>query len=215
MEENTSPILLLEQPPQTSLNYWSNEETATLIEAYRNKWYYLKLAKLRGTHWQQIVDEVMARCNTHKTVIQCRRKMSDLKKRYHDELKRARNPKPKKYAWVERWVHFQRMDFMVNGYGLMDLHAKKEEDDDEQEEKEREDGENQEFYSYGIRAKSHVWVMDHGLDPSQDFGSGQGLGGGYVEGGIEFGKSEDGDESSDVFVEIVETLEDDRVSDDK
>ncbi|KAL8542632.1 hypothetical protein ACS0TY_003494 [Phlomoides rotata] len=95
---------------------WSPEETVALIEAYKNKWYSLRRGNLRANHWQEVADDVAARCPTSpsKTAVQCRHKMEKLRKRYRAEIQRAAA-----HGGIRRftssWVHFQNMHSMEKG----------------------------------------------------------------------------------------------------
>ncbi|XP_051132551.1 trihelix transcription factor ASIL2 [Andrographis paniculata] len=95
---------------------WSPEETVALIDAYKTKWYALRRGNLRANHWQEVADDVAARCpaDTPKTSVQCRHKMEKLRKRYRGEIQRAAA-----HGGVRRftsaWVHFQRMHAMEKG----------------------------------------------------------------------------------------------------
>ncbi|PSS11856.1 Trihelix transcription factor [Actinidia chinensis var. chinensis] len=123
---------------------WSHDETAALIDAYRDKWYSLRRGNLRAPHWQEVADAVTARCppppsggNPPKTAVQCRHKMEKLRKRYRAELQRALTfPKGKRFA--SSWVHFNRMDSMEKGPSnsttvVEDEDNDQEEDDDDED----------------------------------------------------------------------------------
>ncbi|KAK7394602.1 hypothetical protein VNO78_15134 [Psophocarpus tetragonolobus] len=118
--------LPLPAPPSTSSRRlpppcWTPEETAALIDAYRDKWYSLGRTNLKATHWQEVADAVTARCPnaspTAKTAVQCRHKMEKLRKRYRTEIQRLRSlPLPRlNNAAPSSWVHFKSMDSMEKG----------------------------------------------------------------------------------------------------
>ncbi|EXB38375.1 hypothetical protein L484_008033 [Morus notabilis] len=95
---------------------WSPDETAALIDSYRDKWYSLRRGNLKATHWQEVAEAVAARCPTAspaKTAVQCRHKMEKLRKRYRTELQRARSMPVSRFN--SSWVHFKRMDAMEKG----------------------------------------------------------------------------------------------------
>ncbi|KAK7277191.1 hypothetical protein RIF29_18342 [Crotalaria pallida] len=115
------PLLPAPPPPPPSSRRlpppcWSPEETAALIDAYRDKWYSLGRSNLKATHWQEVADSVTATCpnvSPAKTAVQCRHKMEKLRKRYRAEIQRARNLPVKKFN--SSWVHFKLMDSMEKG----------------------------------------------------------------------------------------------------
>ncbi|QCE12423.1 hypothetical protein DEO72_LG10g3669 [Vigna unguiculata] len=122
--------LALAAPPSTSSRRlpppcWTPEETAALIDAYRDKWYSLGRTNLKATHWQEVADAVTAQCPnaspTAKTAVQCRHKMEKLRKRYRTEIQRLRSlPLPRLInnsttASPSSWVHFKSMDYMEKG----------------------------------------------------------------------------------------------------
>ncbi|CAJ1825216.1 unnamed protein product [Sphenostylis stenocarpa] len=121
--------LPLPAPPSTSSRRlpppcWTPEETAALIDAYRDKWYSLGRTNLKATHWQEVADAVTAQCPnaapTAKTAVQCRHKMEKLRKRYRTEIQRLRSlPLPRLIntttASPSSWVHFKSMDSMEKG----------------------------------------------------------------------------------------------------
>ncbi|KAG4378002.1 hypothetical protein JHK82_051546 [Glycine max] len=121
--------LPLPAPPATSSRRlpppcWTPEETAALIDAYRDKWYSLGRTNLKATHWQEVADAVTAQCPnaspTAKTAVQCRHKMEKLRKRYRTEIQRLRNlPFPRlnnaNTNSPSSWVHFKSMDSMEKG----------------------------------------------------------------------------------------------------
>ncbi|KAI3498417.1 hypothetical protein L1887_34192 [Cichorium endivia] len=168
------PSLLLAAPPQTSTASsrrlpppcWSQDETAALIDAYRDKWYSLRRGNLRASHWQEVADDVATRCplssgNPQKTSIQCRHKMEKLRKRYRAEIQRAAAT-PKGHRYPSSWVHFKRMDSMEKG-SSSDPDAMNQDEEDE-EDGER-DGDNQDglsannFYQFPFLGHFRVIVI--------------------------------------------------------
>ncbi|KNA25854.1 hypothetical protein SOVF_002790 [Spinacia oleracea] len=108
------------QPAHTSRRLpppcWTPDETAGLIDAYRDKWYSLRRGNLRAAHWQDVADNVHRFCphvSPPKTAVQCRHKMEKLRKRYRAELNRAKSIPHHKFA--SSWVYFSKMDFMEKG----------------------------------------------------------------------------------------------------
>ncbi|PIN22792.1 Transcription factor GT-2 [Handroanthus impetiginosus] len=110
---------------------WSPDETAALIDAYREKWYSLRRGNLRANHWQEVADDVASRCpaSPPKTAVQCRHKMEKLRKRYRSEIQRAAA-----HGGVRRftssWVHFQSMHAMERGPNPTPPSSDDEEEDD-------------------------------------------------------------------------------------
>ncbi|KAK7295253.1 hypothetical protein RJT34_18159 [Clitoria ternatea] len=116
--------LPLPAPPSSSSRRlpppcWTPEETAALIDAYRDKWYSLGRTNLKATHWQEVADAVTARCPNAspaaKTAVQCRHKMEKLRKRYRTEIQRLRSLPVARYNSSSSWVHFKSMDSMEKG----------------------------------------------------------------------------------------------------
>ncbi|KAK4788682.1 hypothetical protein SAY86_020001 [Trapa natans] len=109
---NPPPVNPRRLPPPC----WSQEETAALIDAYRDKWYSLRRGNLKAPHWQEVADEIFRRCpaaSPAKTAVQCRHKMEKLRKRYRAELQRARSIPVARF--VSSWAHFKQMDVMEKG----------------------------------------------------------------------------------------------------
>ncbi|KAK4379505.1 hypothetical protein RND71_001367 [Anisodus tanguticus] len=97
---------------------WSHDETISLIDAYRDKWYSLRRGNLRANHWQEVADDVASRSpiDPPKTAVQCRHKMEKLRKRYRAEIQRAAPyGGARSHRYCSAWVHFKRMDTMERG----------------------------------------------------------------------------------------------------
>ncbi|CAH9127206.1 unnamed protein product [Cuscuta epithymum] len=97
---------------------WSHDETAALIDVYRDKWYSVRRGNLRANHWQEVADDIATRCpvDLPKTSMQCRHKMEKLRKRYRAEIQRAASygGGPSR-RYCSTWIHFKRMDEMERG----------------------------------------------------------------------------------------------------
>lgn len=94
-------------PPAT----WSHVETTQLIDAYRQKWYALNRGQLRAHQWEEVAQDVAARCGfdpPSKTATQCRHKIEKLRKRYRSEL--LAGP-----ASAASWPFFPLMDLLERG----------------------------------------------------------------------------------------------------
>ncbi|CAI9101213.1 OLC1v1038485C1 [Oldenlandia corymbosa var. corymbosa] len=142
--QDNSGSPLLDRPPDVTIATaaasrrlpppcWSHEETIALIDAYRDKWYSLRRGNLRAVHWQEVADDVAARCpiGTPKTAVQCRHKMEKLRKRYRGEIQRAApygGSKSNRYC--SAWVHFKRMDAMEKGPNAAAAAEPEEEEED-------------------------------------------------------------------------------------
>ncbi|KAL7204544.1 hypothetical protein ACSBR2_017587 [Camellia fascicularis] len=134
------------KPPSRRLSppCWSPDETVTLIDAYRDKWYSLKRGNLRASHWQEVADDLSSRCpisigKSPKTSVQCRHKMEKLRKQYRAEIQRALAMTPKGQRFNSSWVHFDRMDLMEKGPNSVSVMVDsspidEDEDDDDYEE---------------------------------------------------------------------------------
>ncbi|OIW00979.1 hypothetical protein TanjilG_16228 [Lupinus angustifolius] len=119
---------------------WSPEETSSLIDSYRQKWYSLGRSNLKATHWQEVADAVTASCpnvSPPKTAVQCRHKMEKLRKRYRTEIQRARNLPVKKFN--SAWLHFNLMDSMEKGPSPAKSDFVKVDDDDDEDDDEDHD----------------------------------------------------------------------------
>ncbi|KAL3615981.1 hypothetical protein CASFOL_040275 [Castilleja foliolosa] len=95
---------------------WSPEETAALIDAYRDKWYSLRRGNLRANHWQEVADDIASHSPAYpsKTAVQCRHKMEKLRKRYRAEIQRA-TAHGGVSCHVSSWAHFHKMHSMEKG----------------------------------------------------------------------------------------------------
>ncbi|RDX79040.1 Trihelix transcription factor ASIL2, partial [Mucuna pruriens] len=197
--------LPLPAPPSSSSRRlpppcWTPEETAALIDAYREKWYSLGRTNLKATHWQEVADAVTVQCPNAspaaKTAVQCRHKMEKLRKRYRTEIQRLRSlPVPRlnnnnNNASTSSWVHFKSMDSMEKGpskpepnNNLNFIEQEDNEDDDLYEEFKNAPGSNtrslNKLYKNGpafrIRIPAGVSVAQH---PSSKFFNAPSPGGG-------------------------------------
>lgn len=165
-------------PPKASRRLpppcWTTDETAALIDCYRDKWYVLRRSNLRANHWQEVADAVAARCppascNPRKTAVQCRHKMEKLRKRYRTEFKRystlCRNTGPR---YASSWIHFRSLDAMVRG----EDEANRDDCDDDGDSDNRDEDEDdfEDLYPNGAK--------HHNQSPYASTGNGTGGGGG-------------------------------------
>ncbi|CAO2815117.1 unnamed protein product [Amaranthus hypochondriacus] len=103
---------------------WTPDETAALIDAYREKWYSLSRGNLRAAHWQEVADEIHRVCPDvlpPKTAVQCRHKMEKLRKRYRADLQRAKSIPHHRFS--SSWVYFNKMDAMEKGDSIVAVDA--------------------------------------------------------------------------------------------
>ncbi|GAB2224323.1 hypothetical protein Drorol1_Dr00005076 [Drosera rotundifolia] len=153
---------------------WSNDETLALIECYRDKWYALRRGNLRAAHWEEVADAVAARCKGRfpgKTSVQCRHKMEKLRKRYRNEVQRARLVPGVRVS--SSWVHFGAMDAMERGTTVMRSSPSiplampragaRDEDDDEDEESDGYEESGDHSAGYGVRV-SDGSMIGNGVD---------------------------------------------------
>lgn len=110
---------------------WSPDETVALIDAYKEKWYSLRRGNLRANHWQEVAEDVAARCpaSPPKTAVQCRHKMEKLRKRYRSEIQRA-TAQGGVRRFTSSWVHFQSMHSMEKGPNPSSSSSSDEEEED-------------------------------------------------------------------------------------
>ncbi|KAE9461797.1 hypothetical protein C3L33_06313, partial [Rhododendron williamsianum] len=198
MSESSSPhqnqVALLAQPAVVSAAVssrrlpppcWSHDETVALIDAYRDKWYSLRRGNLRANHWQEVADDVAARCppplsseTPTKTSVQCRHKMEKLRKRYRAELQRALSSSsrhPKGHRFNSSWVHFKRMEYMEKGPASVAAAPDLSPEDNDEEDDGDDDGvdEEEELYQSVRRGGGGgVIRQDRSVDRSISNGSG-------------------------------------------
>ena len=87
---------------------WSEGATATLIEAWGERFMELSRGNLRQHHWQEVADIVSARddyTKPPKSDVQCKNRVDTLKKKYKLE-------KTKSLA-SSKWVFFRRLDQLL------------------------------------------------------------------------------------------------------
>ncbi|XVF40780.1 hypothetical protein PTKIN_Ptkin01aG0143300 [Pterospermum kingtungense] len=86
---------------------WSEGATATLIEAWGDRYLRLNKGNLRRKDWQEVADAVnfgQDGVKPRKTDIQCKNRIDTLKKKY--KLERAKPPPSK-------WPFFNRIDSLI------------------------------------------------------------------------------------------------------
>ncbi|CAN8324870.1 unnamed protein product [Cochlearia groenlandica] len=91
---------------------WTDEETAALVNAYKDKWFALRRGNLRAADWDDVaaaVSSLPTLGGPPKSAIQCRHKIEKLRKRYRGEKQRSLN-KPGKFS--SSWDLFPILDAM-------------------------------------------------------------------------------------------------------
>ncbi|XP_010257088.1 PREDICTED: trihelix transcription factor ASIL1 isoform X2 [Nelumbo nucifera] len=86
---------------------WSEGATATLIEAWGNRYLHLSRGNLRQKDWKEVADAVNGRqdgLKSRKTDIQCKNRIDTLKKKY--KLEKSK-PGPSK------WPFYSRLDQLI------------------------------------------------------------------------------------------------------
>ncbi|KAG6481653.1 trihelix transcription factor ASIL2-like [Zingiber officinale] len=97
---------------------WTQDETLSLIDAYREKWYALRRGNLRANHWQEVAEDISGRCSSGtsspKTAVQCRHKVEKLRRRYRSERHKSLHLDPSLLP-ASSWIYFRKMDAMEHG----------------------------------------------------------------------------------------------------
>lgn len=86
---------------------WSEGATATLIEAWGDRYLDLNRGNLRQKDWKEVADAVNGRDNgvkPYKTDVQCKNRIDTLKKKY--KLEKSK-PTP------SAWAFYPRLDFLI------------------------------------------------------------------------------------------------------
>ncbi|EOA21447.1 hypothetical protein CARUB_v10001830mg [Capsella rubella] len=95
------------RPPLGREDWWSEEATATLVEAWGNRYVKLNHGNLRQNDWKDVADTVNSRHGDYvraKTDVQCKNRIDTLKKKYKSE-KAKLSP--------STWRFFDRLDFLI------------------------------------------------------------------------------------------------------
>lgn len=116
--QNTLTLALPIQQPRTAgaggggrEDCWSEGATATLIEAWGERYVELSRGNLKQKHWKEVADIVGSRedySKTPKTDIQCKNRIDTVKKKYKlEKAKIAAGSGPSK------WPFFKRLDQLI------------------------------------------------------------------------------------------------------
>ncbi|KAK6932682.1 Myb/SANT-like DNA-binding domain 4 [Dillenia turbinata] len=123
MEDLKQP-LSLPPIPQTTPFYskslpvredcWTEDATATLIEAWGSRYLQLNRGNLRQQHWQEVANAVNHRHGhtkkSFRTDIQCKNRIDTLKKKYKIEKAKVLESNG---SVKSSWIFFDRLDFLI------------------------------------------------------------------------------------------------------
>ncbi|CAN7002081.1 unnamed protein product [Brassica rapa subsp. trilocularis] len=93
-------------------DWWSEDATATLIEAWGDRYVHLSRGNLRQNDWKEVADAVNSRHGSNgrpKTDVQCKNRIDTLKKKYKTEKAK---PSP------SSWCFFDKLDFLIGPVAL-------------------------------------------------------------------------------------------------
>ncbi|CAI0381709.1 unnamed protein product [Linum tenue] len=93
---------------------WSEEATATLVEAWGNRYVELNRGNLRQTDWKEVAAAVNAihglTKKTHRTDVQCKNRIDTIKKKYKVEKTRITASNG---VLTSSWPFFDRLDGLI------------------------------------------------------------------------------------------------------
>lgn len=93
---------------------WSEEATATLVDAWGRRYVELNRGNLRQKDWQDVADAVNAlhghTKKTHRTDVQCKNRIDTIKKKYKVEKARVSSSNG---ALSSSWTFFDRLDVLI------------------------------------------------------------------------------------------------------
>lgn len=105
---------------------WSEEATATLIEAWGRRYVELNRGNLRQKDWQEVADAVNAlhghSKKTHRTDVQCKNRIDTVKKKYKIEKARISSSSG---GLASPWVFYDRLDALIGSSSSSSSAAKK------------------------------------------------------------------------------------------
>ncbi|KAF5183140.1 trihelix transcription factor ASIL2-like [Thalictrum thalictroides] len=97
---------------------WSEEQSATLIEAWGERHLELNRGNLRQKHWQEVADAVNARHGaikkTRRTDVQCKNRIDTLKKKYKVEKAKILASSG---TFISKWPFYSRLDMLIGPNG--------------------------------------------------------------------------------------------------
>ncbi|XP_051135063.1 trihelix transcription factor ENAP1-like [Andrographis paniculata] len=92
-------------------DFWSEDATRTLIDAWGGHYLELNRGNLRQKHWQEVADAVnAASVKLRRTDVQCKNRIDTIKKKYKIEKSRTLQSNGR---YVSTWPHFPSLDFLI------------------------------------------------------------------------------------------------------
>ncbi|KAF8400433.1 hypothetical protein HHK36_013731 [Tetracentron sinense] len=113
MEAGGGEISMAKTPDKSKRDEWSEGGVMSLLDVYESKWLLRNRAKLKGSDWEEIAQQVSVRCSGTKPVKtpnQCKNKIESMKKRYRAESNGNNNS-----VSGSSWQFFTRMDGLLKG----------------------------------------------------------------------------------------------------
>ncbi|XP_021907675.1 trihelix transcription factor ASIL2-like isoform X2 [Carica papaya] len=115
---NPTATATVATPPSRPLpvreDCWSEEATATLVEAWGRRYVELNRGNLRQKDWQEVADAVNAlhghTKKTHRTDVQCKNRIDTIKKKYKIEKARVTSSNG---TLTSSWPFYERMDCLI------------------------------------------------------------------------------------------------------
>ncbi|KAL3851387.1 hypothetical protein ACJIZ3_013269 [Penstemon smallii] len=93
---------------------WTEEATATLVDAWGRRYLELNRGNLRQKDWQEVADAVNSRHGhtkkTHRTDVQCKNRIDTLKKKYKIEKAKISESNG---TLTSSWPFFSRLEFLI------------------------------------------------------------------------------------------------------
>ncbi|PIA42194.1 hypothetical protein AQUCO_02100219v1 [Aquilegia coerulea] len=98
---------------------WSEEQSATLIEAWGERHLELNRGNLRQKHWQEVADAVNDRHGSsikkaRRTDVQCKNRIDTLKKKYKVEKAKILASSG---TFISKWPFYSRLDMLIGPNG--------------------------------------------------------------------------------------------------
>lgn len=113
LTESSSPAPAPRQPPFRE-DCWSEEATATLVDAWGQRYMELNRGNLRQKDWQEVADTVNASHGhtkkTRRTDVQCKNRIDTLKKKYKTERAKIVDSNG---AVTSSWKFFPRLEVLI------------------------------------------------------------------------------------------------------
>ncbi|KAL6335757.1 hypothetical protein AAG906_039520 [Vitis piasezkii] len=106
----TATTVATKNPDKSKRDEWSEGGVTSLLDVYESKWLLRNRAKLKGTDWEDIAQQVSIRdsgMKALKTPNQCKNKIESMKKRYRIESS-VNGP-------GSSWQFYGRMDGLLKG----------------------------------------------------------------------------------------------------